>query len=363
MSFDVTVIGAGMAGSEAAWQAAQRGAKVRLIEMRPKKLTPAHQSDKAAEIVCSNSFKSNHLSNASGLLKDEMRKLDSIIVSCADATSVPAGEALAVDREAFSELVTERLLAHPSIEFVRDEATEIPAEGKVIIASGPLTSDTLAAQIGNLTGRYDLYFYDAVAPIVDASTIDYSKVFRASRRGKGLEADTSDDAAYLNCPMNKEEYTALWQAITEAELAPVHDFEDIKYFEACLPVEELARRGERTLSFGPLKPVGLEDPRTGRRPWAVVQLRQENKAGTLYNLVGFQTRMKWGAQKKVLQLIPGLENAEFVRFGVMHRNTYIHSPSLLDATLALKTDPRIRFAGQIVGVEGYLESAAMAEPV
>ncbi|WP_394792983.1 methylenetetrahydrofolate--tRNA-(uracil(54)-C(5))-methyltransferase (FADH(2)-oxidizing) TrmFO [Armatimonas sp.] len=359
MSFDVTVIGAGMAGSEAAWQAAQRGAKVRLIEMRPKKLTPAHQSDKAAEIVCSNSFKSNHLSNASGLLKDEMRKLDSIIVSCADATSVPAGEALAVDREAFSELVTERLLAHPSIEFVRDEATEIPAEGKVIIASGPLTSDTLAAQIGNLTGRYDLYFYDAVAPIVDASTIDYSKVFRASRRGKGLEADTSDDAAYLNCPMNKEEYTALWQAITEAELAPVHDFEDIKYFEACLPVEELARRGERTLSFGPLKPVGLEDPRTGRRPWAVVQLRQENKAGTLYNLVGFQTRMKWGAQKKVLQLIPGLENAEFVRFGVMHRNTYIHSPSLLDATLALKTDPRIRFAGQIVGVEGYLESAAM----
>ena len=359
MSFDVTVIGAGMAGSEAAWQAAQRGAKVRLIEMRPKKLTPAHQSDKAAEIVCSNSFKSNHLSNASGLLKDEMRKLDSIIVSCADATSVPAGEALAVDREAFSELVTERLLAHPSIEFVRDEATEIPAEGKVIIASGPLTSDTLAAQIGQLTGRYDLYFYDAVAPIVDASTIDYSKVFRASRRGKGLEADTSDDAAYLNCPMNKEEYTALWQAITEAELAPVHDFEDIKYFEACLPVEELARRGERTLSFGPLKPVGLEDPRTGRRPWAVVQLRQENKAGTLYNLVGFQTRMKWGAQKKVLQLIPGLENAEFVRFGVMHRNTYIHSPSLLDATLALKTDPRIRFAGQIVGVEGYLESAAM----
>ena len=359
MSFDVTVIGAGMAGSEAAWQAAQRGAKVRLIEMRPKKLTPAHQSDKAAEIVCSNSFKSNHISNASGLLKDEMRKLDSLIVSCADATSVPAGEALAVDREAFSELVTERLQAHPSIEFVRDEATEIPAEGKVIIASGPLTSDALAAQIGNLTGRYDLYFYDAVAPIVDASTIDYSKVFRASRRGKGLEADTSDDAAYLNCPMNKEEYTALWQAIIDAELAPVHDFEDIKYFEACLPVEELARRGERTLSFGPLKPVGLEDPRTGRRPWAVVQLRQENKAGTLYNLVGFQTRMKWGAQKKVLQLIPGLENAEFVRFGVMHRNTYIHSPSLLDATLALKSDPRIRFAGQIVGVEGYLESAAM----
>lgn len=355
----MTVIGAGMAGSEAAWQASRRGAKVRLIEMRPKKLTPAHQSDKAAEIVCSNSFKSNHISNASGLLKNEMRKLDSLIVSCADATSVPAGEALAVDREAFSELVTERLQNEPNIEFIRDEATEIPAEGQVVIASGPLTSDALAAQIGQLTGRYDLYFYDAVAPIVDASTIDYDKVFRASRRGKGLEADTSDDAAYLNCPMEKDEYQALWKAITEAELAPVHDFEDIKYFEACLPVEELARRGERTLAFGPLKPVGLTDPRTGRRPWAVVQLRQENKAGTLYNLVGFQTRMKWGVQKKVLQLIPGLENAEFVRYGVMHRNTYIHSPSLLDSTLALKSDPRIRFAGQIVGVEGYLESAAM----
>ncbi|MGC4047725.1 MAG: methylenetetrahydrofolate--tRNA-(uracil(54)-C(5))-methyltransferase (FADH(2)-oxidizing) TrmFO [Armatimonas sp.] len=359
MSFDVTVIGAGMAGSEAAWQAARRGAKVRLIEMRPKKLTPAHQSDKAAEIVCSNSFKSNHISNASGLLKNEMRKLDSLIVSCADATSVPAGEALAVDREAFSELVTERLQNEPNIEFIRDEATEIPDTGQVVIASGPLTSDALAAQIGQLTGRYDLYFYDAVAPIVDASTIDYDKVFRASRRGKGLEADTSDDAAYLNCPMEKDEYQALWKAITEAELAPIHDFEDIKYFEACLPVEELARRGERTLAFGPLKPVGLTDPRTGRRPWAVVQLRQENKAGTLYNLVGFQTRMKWGVQKKVLQLIPGLENAEFVRYGVMHRNTYIHSPSLLDSTLALKSDPRIRFAGQIVGVEGYLESAAM----
>jgi methylenetetrahydrofolate--tRNA-(uracil-5-)-methyltransferase len=359
VNFDVTVIGAGMAGSEAAWQAARRGARVRLIEMRPKKLTPAHTSDKAAEIVCSNSFKSNHISNASGLLKDEMRKLDSLIVSCADATAVPAGEALAVDREAFSELVTERLLSEPNIEFIRDEAVEIPAEGRVIIASGPLTSDALAQEIGRLTGRYDLYFYDAVAPIVDASTIDYSKVFRASRRGKGLEADTSDDAAYLNCPLEKDEYLALWRAICDAELAPVHDFEDIKYFEACLPVEELARRGERTLAFGPLKPVGLTDPRTGRRPWAVVQLRQENRAGTLYNLVGFQTRMKWGAQKKVLQLIPGLESAEFVRYGVMHRNTYIHSPSLLDETLALKSDPRIRFAGQIVGVEGYLESAAM----
>ena len=322
-----------MAGSEAAWQAAQRGARVKLIEMRPGKLTPAHHTDKAAEIVCSNSFKSNHVTNAAGLLKDEMRRLDSLIVACADATAVPAGEALAVDRDAFSALVTERLKSHPAIEWVHDEAADIPERGAVIIATGPLTSDALAARIGTLTGRYDLYFYDAVAPIVDASTIDYDKVFRASRRGKGLDADTSDDAAYLNCPLTKDEYQALVQAIQGAELAPVHDFEDIKYFEACLPVEELARRGERTLAFGPLKPIGLTDPRTGRWPFAVVQLRQENQAGTLYNLVGFQTRMKWGDQKRVLRLIPGLENAEFVRFGVMHRNTYIHSPSLLDDTL------------------------------
>jgi methylenetetrahydrofolate--tRNA-(uracil-5-)-methyltransferase len=359
MSETVTVIGAGMAGSEAAWQAAQRGATVRLIEMRPVRMTPAHQSDKAAEIVCSNSFKSNHLTSATGLLKAEMRRLDSIIVGSADATAVPAGEALAVDREAFAEEVTRRLTAHPNITLVREEAVSIPESGPVIIASGPLTSDALAAQIGSLTGRYDLYFYDAVAPIVDASTIDYEKVFRASRRGKGLDADTGDDAAYLNCPLEKDEYLALWQAISDAELAPVHDFEDIKYFEACLPVEELARRGPKTLAFGPLKPVGLVDPRTGRRPYAVIQLRQENRAATLYNLVGFQTRMKWGEQKRVLRMIPGLENADFVRYGVMHRNTYIHAPSLLDDTLALKSDPRIRFAGQIVGVEGYLESAAM----
>ncbi len=348
-----------MAGSEAAWQAAERGVKVRLVEMRPVRNTPAHQTSNAAEIVCSNSFKSNHLSNASGVLKAEMRGLNSLIVSCADETSIPAGEALAVDREVFAERVTERLLNHPNIEFVRAEATEIGTDGITVIATGPLTSDALAAQIGELTGRYDLYFYDAVAPIVDAATIDYEKVFRASRRGKGLDADTGDDAAYLNCPLNKEEYEALVVAIASAELAPIHDFEDIKYFEACLPVEELASRGARTLAFGPLKPVGLTDPKTGRWPHAVVQLRQENKAATLYNLVGFQTRMKWGEQKRILRMIPGLENAEFVRFGVMHRNTYIHSPTLLDPTLQLRTRPNVLFAGQIVGVEGYLESAAM----
>ena len=354
----VTVIGAGMAGSEAAWQAANRGAKVRLIEMRPLKMTPAHQSDRAAEIVCSNSFKSNHLTNASGLLKEEMRRLGSLIVGCADATAVPAGEALAVDREAFSDLVTERLEAHPNIEMVRDEAAEVP-EGIVVIASGPLTSDALAAKIGDLTGRYDLYFYDAVAPIVDASTIDYSKVFKASRRGKGLEADTGDDAAYINCPFEKEDFLTFHAELVKAEKAPLHDFEDVKYFEACLPIEELAARGAKTMAFGPMKPVGLTDPNTGRRPYAVVQLRQENRAGTLYNLVGFQTRLKWGEQKRILRMIPGLENAEFVRFGVMHRNTYIHSPSLLMPTLQMREHPQVHFAGQIVGVEGYLESASM----
>jgi len=357
----ITVIGAGMAGSEAAWQAANRGAKVHLVEMRPVRMTPAHHTDRAAEIVCSNSFKSNLLTNASGVLKEEMRRLGSVIVGCADATSVPAGEALAVDRDAFSDLVTSRLASHPNITFVREEAVELPADGPVVIASGPLTSDALAAKIGELTGRYDLYFYDAVAPIVDAATIDYDKVFRASRWGKSSEADGGgeDDAAYLNCPMTRDEYLAFHAELVKAEKAPVHDFEDIKYFESCLPVEELAARGPKTLAFGPLKPIGLEDPRTGRRPYAVVQLRQENKAATLYNMVGFQTRLKWGEQRRIFRMIPGLENAEFVRFGVMHRNTYIHSPSLLDATLQLRAHPRIFFAGQIVGVEGYLESAAM----
>lgn len=357
MSNTVHVIGAGLAGSEAAWQLAECGKQVVLHEMRPVRNTPVHRSDFAAEIVCSNSFKSNHLSNASGVLKEEMRLLDSLIVRCADATSVPAGEALAVDRDLFSAMVTAELEQHPNIDFRRGEVTELPA-GDVIIASGPLTSDALAEAIGKLTGRYDLYFYDAVAPVIEASSIDMSKVFRASRRGKGLEPDMSDDAAYLNCPLEKDEYLALVDAINAAELAPVHDFEDIKFFEACLPVEELARRGPKTLAFGPLKPIGLTDPHTGRRPYAVIQLRQENKSGTLFNMVGFQTRMKWGEQSRIFRMIPGLEKAEFVRFGVMHRNTYIHSPTLLTRNLALRTDPRIRFAGQITGVEGYLESAA-----
>lgn len=357
MSNTVHVIGAGLAGSEAAWQLANCGKKVVLHEMRPLRNTPVHRSNFAAEIVCSNSFKSNHLSNASGVLKEEMRLLDSLIVRCADETSVPAGEALAVDRDLFSAMVTARLEEHPNIDFRRGEVTELP-DGDVIIASGPLTSDSLAEAIGKLTGRYDLYFYDAVAPVIEASSIDMSKVFRASRRGKGLEPDMSDDAAYLNCPLEKDEYLALVEAINAAELAPVHDFEDIKFFEACLPVEELARRGPKTLAFGPLKPIGLTDPHTGRRPYAVIQLRQENKSGSLFNMVGFQTRMKWGEQARIFRMIPGLEKAEFVRFGVMHRNTYIHSPTLLTRNLALRTDPRIRFAGQITGVEGYLESAA-----
>jgi methylenetetrahydrofolate--tRNA-(uracil-5-)-methyltransferase len=325
--------------------------------MRPVRNTPVHRSNFAAEIVCSNSFKSNHVSNASGVLKEEMRRLDSLIVRCADATSVPAGEALAVDRDLFSAMVTSELELHPNIDFRRGEVTELP-DGDVIIASGPLTSDSLAETIGKLTGRYDLYFYDAVAPVIESSSIDMSKVFRASRRGKGLEPDMSDDAAYLNCPLEKDEYLALVDAINAAELAPIHDFEDIKFFEACLPVEELARRGPKTLAFGPLKPIGLTDPHTGRRPYAVIQLRQENKSGSLFNMVGFQTRMKWGEQSRIFRMIPGLEKAEFVRFGVMHRNTYIHSPTLLTRNLALRTDPRIRFAGQITGVEGYLESAA-----
>ena len=357
MSNTVHVIGAGLAGSEAAWQLAQCGKQVVLHEMRPVKNTPVHRSNFAAEIVCSNSFKSNHLSNASGVLKEEMRLLDSLIVRCADATSVPAGEALAVDRDLFSAMVTSELENHPNIDFRRGEVTALP-DGDVIIASGPLTSDSLAEAIGKLTGRYDLYFYDAVAPVIEASSIDMTKVFRASRRGKGLEPDMSDDAAYLNCPLEKDEYLALVEAINAAELAPVHDFEDIKFFEACLPVEELARRGPKTLAFGPLKPIGLTDPHTGRRPYAVIQLRQENKSGTLFNMVGFQTRMKWGEQSRIFRMIPGLEKAEFVRFGVMHRNTYIHSPTLLNRNLSLRSDPRIRFAGQITGVEGYLESAA-----
>ena len=353
MSIDpITIIGGGLAGSEAAWQAANAGAKVRLIEMRPVVKTPVHQSDHLAELVCSNSLKSNLLTNAAGLLKQEMRRFDSLIIAAGDVASVPAGEALAVDRDLFAAYITSKLENHPNIEIVRAEATEIDTDSVHIIATGPLTSDALAAQVGKLTGQSQLYFYDAVAPTIDASTIDREKVFTASRYDKG-------DAAYINCPFSRDEYEAFYDALLHAELSPLHE-SDIKtpYFEGCLPIEVLAARGPKTLSFGPMKPVGLTNPHTGYRPWAVLQLRQENRACTLYSMVGFQTRMKWGEQKRVFRMIPGLENAEFVRYGVIHRNTYIQSPQVLNDTLQMKSYPNIFFAGQITGVEGYVESAA-----
>ncbi|HEX3030862.1 MAG TPA: methylenetetrahydrofolate--tRNA-(uracil(54)-C(5))-methyltransferase (FADH(2)-oxidizing) TrmFO [Bacillota bacterium] len=345
----VTVIGAGLAGSEAAWQAANRGAEVTLVEMRPCQNTPAHHTDQFAELVCSNSLRAGGLENAVGLLKEEMRQLNSIIMQCADEHKVPAGGALAVDREGFSRTVTDRVSSHPRIRVVREEARAIPAQGVVVIASGPLTSDHLAATIQQITGQEYLYFYDAAAPIVTLESLDMNKVFRASRYNKG-------DADYLNCPMNEAEYNHFWEELVAAEKAPVKEFE--KHFEGCMPVEAMAKRGRQTLLFGPLKPVGLDDPRTGRWPHAVVQLRQDNSAATLYNLVGFQTNLKWPEQRRVFSLIPGLEQAEFVRYGVMHRNTFINSPQLLDSSYRLRKEPRLLFAGQITGVEGYIESAA-----
>jgi methylenetetrahydrofolate--tRNA-(uracil-5-)-methyltransferase len=348
----VTIIGGGLAGSEAAWQAAQAGVAVRLYEMRPVRPTPVHQTDRLAELVCSNSLKSNLLTNAAGLLKEEMRRLGSLIVAAADLSSVPAGEALAVDRDLFSEAINQKIAGHPLIEVVREEAAEIDTDQVTVVSTGPLTSDRLAESIAALTGQGQLAFYDAVAPTIDAQSIDREKVFLASRNEKG-------EAAYLNCPLNKAEYEAFHAAILAAELAPIHDHEaDASYFEGCLPIEVLAARGPKTLSFGPMKPVGLCDPVTGRRPWAVVQLRQENRAATLYSMVGFQTRMKWGEQRRVFQMIPGLEKAEFVRYGVIHRNTYIRSPRVLTATLQMCAHPNVFFAGQITGVEGYVESAA-----
>ncbi|MDR3710090.1 MAG: methylenetetrahydrofolate--tRNA-(uracil(54)-C(5))-methyltransferase (FADH(2)-oxidizing) TrmFO [Capsulimonadaceae bacterium] len=348
----ITVIGGGLAGAEAAWQALEAGAHVTLYEMRPSRSTGVHETDRFAELVCSNSLKSSLLTNGAGLLKEEMRRLGSLIIECAQAAQVPAGEALAVDRILFSQAVTERLAAHPRLTIVREECTEIDDSAPTVIATGPLTSQALAESIGKLTGAQQLFFYDAVAPTIDASTIDREKAFVQSRYDKG-------DAAYLNCPMNREEYEAFHDALLHAELAPAHEHEaSTRYFEGCLPIEVLAARGPKTLSFGPMKPVGLTDPRTGRRPWAVLQLRQENLAATLYSMVGFQTRMKWGEQKRVFRMIPGLENAEFVRYGVIHRNTYIHSPSLLNATLQMRDRPNVFFAGQITGVEGYVESAA-----
>ncbi|ASF18341.1 FADH(2)-oxidizing methylenetetrahydrofolate--tRNA-(uracil(54)-C(5))-methyltransferase TrmFO [Staphylococcus saprophyticus] len=346
----VNVVGAGLAGSEAAYQLAQRGVKVNLIEMRPVKQTPAHHTDKFAELVCSNSLRGNALTNAVGVLKEEMRQLDSLIISAADKARVPAGGALAVDRHDFAGYVTETLKNHPNITVLNEEINSIP-EGYTIIATGPLTTDKLANEIVEATGKDQLYFYDAAAPIIEKDSIDMNKVYLKSRYDKG-------EAAYLNCPMTEDEFNTFYDALMEAEVAPVNEFEKEKYFEGCMPFEVMAERGRKTLLFGPMKPVGLEDPKTGERPYAVVQLRQDDAAGTLYNIVGFQTHLKWGAQKDVIRLIPGLENVEIVRYGVMHRNTFINSPDVLTETYELKGREELYFAGQMTGVEGYVESAA-----
>lgn len=345
----IKVIGAGLAGCEAAWQLAQKGYSVQLYEMRPQKGSPAHQSENFAELVCSNSLKSDRPDNASGLLKLEMRRLGSLLLPMADGCRVPAGGALAVDRDAFSQSVTKALAGHPNVQIIREEVTQIP-EGPVIIATGPLTSDALSEAISQLVGREMLSFFDAAAPIVTAESLDDTKVFRASRHGQG------DD--YLNCAMNKEEYEAFYQALITAQAAQLHGFENDKVFEGCMPVEVMASRGFDALRYGPMRPIGLTDPRTGRRPFAVVQLRQENAAGTLYNLVGFQTHLKFGEQKRVFGLIPGLENAEYARYGVMHRNTFLRAPGLLSPHFGMRAQPQIAFAGQMTGVEGYMESAA-----
>ncbi|TFU98622.1 methylenetetrahydrofolate--tRNA-(uracil(54)-C(5))-methyltransferase (FADH(2)-oxidizing) TrmFO [Streptococcus cuniculi] len=355
----ITVIGAGLAGSEAAYQIAQQGIPVKLYEMRGVKPTPQHKTDNFAELVCSNSLRGDSLTNAVGLLKEEMRRLDSVIMKAAESTRVPAGGALAVDREGFSHMVTETLENHPLIEVVREEITELPSEGLTVIATGPLTSDALAEKIYALNGGAGFYFYDAAAPIVDVNTIDMSKVYLKSRYDKG-------EAAYLNAPMTKEQFMAFHNALVHAEEAPLNSFEKEKYFEGCMPIEAMAKRGVKTMLYGPMKPVGLEYPEdyTGPRdgeyktPYAVVQLRQDNAAGSLYNIVGFQTHLKWGEQKRVFQMIPGLENAEFVRYGVMHRNSYMDSPNLLTQTFRSKKNPQLFFAGQMTGVEGYVESAA-----
>jgi methylenetetrahydrofolate--tRNA-(uracil-5-)-methyltransferase len=344
-------MGGGLSGSEAAWQAAERGLKVRLYEMRPARATPAHRTANLGEVVCSNSLKSDEPGTAPYLLKEELRRGGSLLISVAHQTSVPAGAALAVDREKFSEEVTRRIEAHPNIEIIREEATRVPPLGPVVIATGPLTSPALSEEVARLTGSSHLYFYDAISPIVDAETIDYDVVFRAARYDKG-------GADYLNCPMSEEEYDRFYTALVEAEPVPLHEFEKTMYFEGCLPIEELARRGRATLSYGPMKPVGLRDPRTGRQPFAVVQLRQENLLADSYNLVGFQNHLKFGEQKRVLRLIPGLAKAEFVRFGQIHRNTFICAPRVLSETLQMREHPRILFAGQISGVEGYIEAIA-----
>jgi methylenetetrahydrofolate--tRNA-(uracil-5-)-methyltransferase len=347
----VTVIGGGLAGSEAAWQLARKGIKVRLYEMRPVNNTPAHHTDKLGELVCSNSLRSNQLENAVGLLKEEMRRLGSLIMECADDKALPAGGALAVDREGFSQEITDRVSSNPNIEIVREEVLEIPEDEYVIVATGPLTSEKLSQSIGRLMENDYLYFYDAAAPIVAYDSINHEKVFKASRYDKG-------DSDYINCPMNEEEYKLFHHELVNAEVAPIKGFEKEIVFEGCMPVETMAKRGLQTLLFGPLKPVGLIDPRTGKLPYAVVQLRQDNQEGTLYNIVGFQTHLKWGEQKRVFSMIPGLENAEFARYGVMHRNTFINSPKVMRPTLQFHNSDRLFFAGQVTGVEGYVESAS-----
>ena len=347
-----TVIGAGLAGSECAWQLAQRGVSVDLWEMKPVKRTPAHTTDYFAELCCSNSLRGAGLENAVGLLKEELRRLGSLILSCADATAVEAGGALAVDRHGFAALVTERIKSHPNITLHTGEVTELPAEGEVVVATGPLTSDALAQRLEKLLGEgCDLHFYDAAAPLVSFESVDMDSAFFASRYDKG----TPD---YINCPLTEEEYQRFWEALTTAQEAPVHGFEDSQVFEGCMPVEVMARRGRDTLCYGPLKPRGLRDPKTGKEPFAVVQLRKDNAAGTVYNLVGFQTHLRFPEQKRVFSMIPALHDAEFLRYGVMHRNTYLDSPRLLDRYYRLKSQPRISFAGQMTGVEGYVESTA-----
>ncbi len=353
MTDSVTIIGGGLAGCEAAWQCAEQGVPVRLYEMRPARQTPAHTTDRLAEIVCSNSFKSDEVNTAPHLLKEELRRAKSLLIAVAEMTRVPAGAALAIDRERFAAEVTARIAAHPRITVIREEVTAIPDEGVVVIATGPLTSDALAEEIQKLAGAEQLYFYDAIAPVVDADTINYDVVFRAARYGKG-----GDD--YLNCPLTKAQYEAFVDALLAAECVAPKAFEADKarYFEACLPIDVAVRRGRDTLRFGPMKPVGLRDPRTGEEPYAVVQLRQENLMADSYSLVGFQNSIKWGAQKALLRMIPGLEQAEFLKFGQVHRNTYVNGPKLLTPTLQVKHEPRLFFAGQLSGVEGYVESLA-----
>ncbi len=368
----ITIIGGGLAGCEAAYQIAKKKIKVKLYEMKPQKYSPAHSSSDLAEIVCSNSFKSNLLTNACGLLKEELRRLDSLLIRIADATRVPAGQALAVDREAFAEKVTKEITENPYIEIVNKEITDIKEmlkDGIVIIATGPLTSDGLASQIQELTGQDKLYFYDAAAPILQKDSIDFDIAFYGDRYSQEkkkeeteeqwrqrLSTQKREEQSYVNLPMNQEEYEAFWKALVEAEVVTLHDFEKREIFEGCMPIEIMAKRGMDTLRFGPLKPVGFDDPRTAKRPYAVVQLRQDDKQASLYNMVGFQTNLKYGEQKRVFGRIPGLQNAEFVKYGVMHRNTYINASELLEETYRLKSIPNLYFAGQITGVEGYVES-------